>query len=172
MNTIEAIQTRNSIRSFTDQMISQDQIRVLLEAAMAGPSAVNKKPWTFLVVQNKETLEKMADANGSAAQVLKKANLGILVCTDLEQTYQEASDYWIIDGAIACQNMILAAHDMGLGSVWLGTWPQEEKVQGQKELFNLPDTIIPHSIIAFGYPKDNGNNRKVFDESKIHYEKW
>ncbi len=116
----------------------------------------------------------MAEANGPAADPLRGAALGILVCGDLDRAYAKAPDYWIIDASIAAQNMILAAHNLGIGSVWLGTWPQSEKVKGQTKLFGLPENIVPHSIIAFGYPKDGEAfpERDLYEENRVHTEKW
>ncbi|MBR2812630.1 MAG: nitroreductase family protein, partial [Solobacterium sp.] len=79
---------------------------------------------------------------------------------------------WEAENTIAAQNMILAAHALGIGSVWLGTWPQAEKVAKQKELFALPDTVVPHSIIAFGYPADEGNGRGFFEDDRVHVEQY
>ncbi|MGM9942354.1 MAG: nitroreductase family protein [Bulleidia sp.] len=172
MNTIEAITSRCSIRQFRSQEIGEDLIRIILHAGMSGPSCVNSKDWQFIVVRSHDTLEKMADANGKPAEPLRNAVLGILVCGDMNRAFKGAPDYWVIDGAIACQNMILAAQDLGIGSVWLGIWPQMERVNRQKELFNLPDHIIPHSIIAFGYPDCQPENRYVYDETIIHHEHW
>ena len=112
----------------------------------------------------------MAEANGIYAAPLKKAAMGILVCGDLERALPQAPDYWIIDASIAAQNMTLAAHSLGLGSVWLGTWPQMERVKAQSRLFDLPDTIIPHSIIAFGFPQnDLFEERSLFEESRVRF---
>lgn len=105
----------------------------------------------------------MADANGRPADPLRGAALGILVLGNLERAFKSAPDYWIIDGSIAAQNMILAAHAMGIGSVWPGTYPQMERVEAQRKLFGLPDTIIPHSIIAFGYPD---SSKDMISESR------
>ena len=117
----------------------------------------------------------MADANGKYANPLRSAALGVLICGDYEKAFNFAKDYWVIDGAIAGENMIIAATELGIGSVWLGTWPQEDRVEAQKKLFNLPDSQIPHSIIVFGYPKnpdDLKDERKEFDMSAVHYNKW
>ena len=105
---------------------------------------------------------------------LKKAAFGILVCGDLERAYSEAEDYWVIDGAIAAQNMILCAHALGIGSVWLGTWPQMDRVKNQAELFSLPDHIVPHSVIAFGYPEEEKpeEDRDLYEEDRVHFEEW
>ncbi len=173
MDAIKNIMSRISVRQFSDQAISEVDLRQILVAGMAGPSCKNTRDWSFLVVRDRETLNKMADANGPSAEPLRKCQVGILVCGDLERSFELAPDYWVIDGSIATQNMILAAHALGIGSVWLGTWPQISRMQGQAELFNLPETQKPHSIIAFGYPKNESTKEKlIWEEDRVHYEKW
>ena len=174
MKTLECIYTRKSVRKYKDKEISDDVIHELLKAAMSVPSCTNARDWSFIVVKDKETLNKMADANGAPAKPLKGASLGILVCGDLDKAFKGAKDYWIIDASICCTNISLAAHELGLGCVWLGTWPQKERVEAQRELFNLPEHIIPHSIMALGYPLDNEvfKERDLYDESCVHKEKW
>lgn len=141
---------------------------------MSGPSCVNARDWSFLVVTDPERLQKMADANGAPARPLKTAAAGILICGDLERAFSRAKDYWIIDGAIAAQNISLCAQALGLGSVWLGTWPQMDRVQKQRALFGLPETVIPHSIIALGYPEtDIATKRESrYEKSRVHWEQW
>lgn len=173
METLKAIATRKSTREFCERAVEPEKIKAILSAGMSGPSAVNARPWEFIVVTDKEKLLRMAEGNGRAANPLKSATLGILVCGNLEKAYSGAPDYWAVDATIACQNMILAAHDLGLGSVWLGTFPQQVKIQAQSEIFSLPDHIVPHSIIAFGYPvNDVFVERDLYDESKVHFERW
>jgi nitroreductase len=173
MDAIQNIMERVSVRQFSDKEISEENLRIILEAAMAGPSCKNTRDWSFIVVRDRETLGKMADANGPAATPLRNAKLGVLVCGDLDRSFELAPDYWVIDGSIATQNMILAANALGIGSVWLGTWPQTARVQAQAELFGLPDTQKPHSIIALGYPKANSQKEKmIWEEDRVHYEKW
>lgn len=174
--TIETIMSRRSIRSYLQKEIADADLEIILKAGMSGPSCVNARDWSFLVIRDKELLSQMAEANGRAAEPLKNAVLGIMVCGDLSRAFPAAQDYWIIDGAIAAQNMILAAQSMGIGSVWLGTWPQMERVQKQQKLFALPDHIIPHSIIAFGYPTEDEKgdikgNREI-ENDRVHYERW
>lgn len=124
---------------------------------------------------------KMAGANGRPAKPLRSAQMGILICGDLERAFPPAKDYWVIDGAIAAQNMTLAAEALGIGSVWLGTWPQMDRVENQSRLFQLPETIIPHSILAFGYPAEDNErqsakasekNKPEWEADRVHYEKW
>ena len=175
MNTIEAIMNRKSVREYSDREISREQVDIILKAGMSGPSCVNARDWSFIVVQDPEKLNAMADANGRPATPLRTCKLGILVCGDMERAFTRAPEYWVIDGAIAAQNMILAAEDMGIGSVWLGTWPQMDRVEAQAKLFDLPEAMVPHSIIAFGYPADPDaprRERPEFEADRVHYEKW
>lgn len=176
MNGIELIKSRRSIRSYSDERISDGILRSILDAAMRGPSCTNAKDWCFLVIRDKSTLNKMADANGRPAEPLRGADVGILVCGDLNRAFKGAPDYWIIDAAIACQNIVLAATSYGIGSVWLGTYPQMERVERQRKLFDLPDSVVPHSVIALGYPKDPAElelgSRSEYEASQVHFEKW
>ncbi|MBD5475045.1 MAG: nitroreductase family protein [Lachnospiraceae bacterium] len=172
-SVIENIMTRRSIRNFTGQSIIPDDLHTILAAGMSGPSCADVRDWSFIIVTNKEMLGKMADANGRYADPLRNAAMGILVCGDLQRAFKGAEDYWIIDCSIAAQNMILCAHSLGIGSVWLGTWPQMERVKEQAKLFKLPEHIIPHSVLAFGYPAEKEQrNVKDFDDSRIHMEQW
>lgn len=174
MNTLDAILTRRSTRQFTDKPISRETLHKILDAAMSGPCCVNARDWSFWVVTDREMLIKMAEANGRPADPLKKAAAGILVCGDLDRAFPPAKDYWIIDGAIAAQNICLCAHELGIGSVWLGTWPQMDRVEHQKELFRLPDSIIPHSVIALGYPVSDltAPRDSRYEENRVHWEQW
>lgn len=173
MDALQAILTRASVRDFTDRPISDEELHTILEAGMSGPSCVNARDWSFLVTRDPETLAKMAEANGRPAEPLKKATLGILVLGDLERAFPRAPEYWVVDGSIACQNMILAAKALGIGSVWLGTWPQMDRVERQRALFDLPETVVPHSLIAFGYPADpEPTGRGFYEEDRVHMDKW
>lgn len=173
MDAIETIMTRRSIRKYTAQPISDDDIKKILRAGMSGPSCVNARDWSFIVVKDRKRLEEMAEANGRPADPLRQATVGILICGDLERAFQGAKDYWVIDGAIAAQNMILCAHALGIGSVWLGTWPEMDRVRRQTALFNLPGYIVPHSVLAFGYPAEAVRPRQeVYDVSRVHLENW
>ena len=173
MNTIETIMTRTSIRKFTDSELSGETVKTILKAGMSGPSAVNARDWAFIVVRNRETITKMADAKGRYSDPIRNCNVAILICGDLERAYKEAPDFWIIDGAIAGENMILAAKEMGVGSCWIGIYPHMGQVEAQAELFGLPEDKIPHSIIAFGYPDEEpAVKAPEWEEDRVHYENW
>lgn len=91
----------------------------------------------------------------------------------MDRSFPSAKDYWIIDGAIAAQNICLAANAFSIGSVWLGTYPEMDRVKRQAELFSLPEHIIPHSIIALGYPDEVKKVRaEIYEEDRVHFEKW
>ena len=172
MEALEAIFTRRSIRSYTDEPITDETMQLLIKAAMSGPSCVNARDWSFIIVRSRVMLNKMADANGRPAEPLRSAAAAVMVCGDLNRSFPPAKDYWVIDGAIAAQNIVLAAHALGLGSVWLGTWPQKERVEAQAKLFGLPESIVPHSVIALGYPLKEPVERDVFEVDRVHMEKW
>lgn len=174
MEVFEAILNRRSVRDFQDKAISDEMVNEILRAGMAGPTCVNARDWSFIAVREQEMLNKMADGNGKPAEPLRRAKLGILICGDLERAFPPAKDYWVIDGSIAAQNMILAALGFGIGSVWLGTWPQMERVEAQRRLFGLPETVIPHSIIAFGYPAEDFTavSKDKWEDDRVHFEKW
>ena len=177
--TLKTIMNRKSVRKFADQPICEEDIKTVLKAGMSGPSCVNSRCWSFVVVRDKETLLKMAEANVRYAEPLRGAALGILVCGDLSRTefFAASREFWVIDGAIAAQNMILAAESLGIGSCWLGTWPVIERVKNQAALFDLPEHIVPHSVIALGYPAQDvapgpRPGRPEWEDDRVHWEKW
>ena len=174
MDALEAIFNRTSTRKFTDENISDDDLKTILTAAMSGPSAVNARDWSFVVVRDKDKLEKMADANVQFSEPLRGANVGILVCGDLDRAFPAAPDFWVIDGSIAAQNISIAAEAMGIGCVWLGVYPLKDRVENQTALFGLPETQIPHSILALGYPNPSAKKREklLYEEDRVHFESW
>jgi nitroreductase len=138
-----------------------------------APSAMNRQTWTFVVVQNQEKIQKLAAAVGKAMGRAEGYNFylpnAVVICAN----DMNANPMGVQDCACAMQNIFLAANALGIGSVWLGTWPQTARVQAQAELFGLPDTQKPHSIIALGYPKEKSTKEKlIWEEGRVHYEKW
>ncbi len=180
MDTLDAIFSRRSIRAFTDRHISDEDLHTILCAGMSGPTCAMTRDWSFLVIRNRQMLGLVADGNGRPADPLRGADVGILICGDLSRSFKPAPDYWVIDGAIAGQNMILAATALGIGSVWLGTWPEMDRVDNQVWLFSLPAHIRPHSVIAFGYadpdapvrPSPPGAFSGAFEADRVHFDAW
>lgn len=162
---------RRSIRVFLPGDVSDEQVRLLLEAAMAAPSAVAKDPWRFVVVRNKDTLKKIADVlpNG---KMLPDAAAGIVVCGDIESAHDRQLSYLLQDCSAAIENMLLAAHILGLGSCWLGVHPRENRIKAIKQILGLPEQVIPVSVVAIGKPGEVKEPRTRYSEEKVHYERW
>ena len=169
MDTIKAIHTRRSIRRYKDKSVSNETIRKLLAAAMAAPSARNQQPWEFIVITDPDLLEKIPTIN-PFADMARRAPLAILICGNLQ--IETSPGYWVIDCAAATQNLLLAAHALGLGAVWTGTYPNEDRMDGYTELFELPEHILPHSLVVFGYPDEELPDQDRFMEERIHHNGW
>ena len=171
--TLNTIFTRKSVRKYTDQKIEPEKINNLLKAAMSAPSAVNRQPWDFIVVDDKLVLEKIAKAM-PYAKMTKNAAIAIVVCGNLKKALPgKAKDYWVQDCSSATTNILLAAHAQGLGAVWTGVYNDEKKVDKLKEILALPQHIIPLNVIPIGYPsKINLKDNSRFKEKSIHYNSW
>jgi nitroreductase len=169
MDALETILTRRSIRTYTTQKVSDEIIEKLIEASVSAPSAGNQQPWHFIVIDNREILDKIPDFHPNA-KMLKKAQRAILVCGDLN--LEKYKGYWILDCSSATQNILLAAHALGLGSCWLGVYPREDRIKHLKELFKLPENIVPFSIISLGYTNEKQDKVKRETKSRTHENKW
>lgn len=166
---LEKILTRRSIRSFTDREINKNDIETILRAAMAAPSAGNQQPWHFVVVDDRPILEAVIKVH-PYSKMLLSAPIGILVCADL--TLEKHKGCWVQDCSAATQNLLLAAHAIGLGAVWLGVHPVKDRVDGFREIFKLPENVIPLSMVAIGYPKEKPGAVNRFNKDRIHQNSW
>lgn len=169
MDTIKAILERRSIRRYTEESVSDETMRELLEAGMYAPSAGNQQPWDFIVVKNKESLEEITKVH-PYSHMLKEASGAIVVCGNVEK--EVFKGFWVQDCSAATQNILLAAHSLGLGAVWLGVYPDKERVKEIGEIFNLPQHIVPLSIISIGYPGESKPTPNRYSEDNVHYEQW
>jgi nitroreductase len=169
METLEAIRTRRSIRKFTSEPIEDETVNKLLEAAMYAPSARDTQSWHFIVVTMKELLHRIPRVHPHA-NMAYEAPLAILVCGDLN--IEHITEYNAINCAAATENLLLAAHDLGLGGVWLGVYPRLERMEPLVKLFELPENIIPISLIVLGYPNEKHSAPQRFKKSRIHFNKW
>lgn len=169
---LDAIMTRTSVRSYTDRDVSDEQLDTLLRAAMAAPTAVNKQPWRFVVIRDRETLDFIAE-NFPSMTMMKEAHLAVVVCGDLEAALEgEAQSYWIQDASAATENLLVAANAMGLGTVWCGVYPKSDRVEVFGELLELPAHIIPLNCIAVGYPKGETTPKDKWKPEYVHYDTW
>ena len=144
MNPLEFIHTRRSIRKYEDRKVPDKLIIKILAAGMSAPSAGNEQPWQFIVITEKSIFEKVPYINRYAAFV-KNAPAAILICGDL--SLEKHRGFWVQDCSATTQNMLLAAHTLGLGAVWTGIYPRQNRVDGFKKLFNIPDKVVPFALI-------------------------
>jgi nitroreductase len=169
---LKNIYTRTSVRSYDERVIEKEKIEQLLRAAMSAPTAMNKQPWAFIVVDDKAVLNQFADSLPHA-KMAAEAPLAIVVCGDLSKVLEgEASTYWIQDASAATENILLAANGVGLGAVWTGVYPNQRRVDAVKAILNLPENIIPLNVIPIGYPKGPQAPKDKWNTSNIHYNKW
>ncbi len=169
MDALEAIMTRRSIRSYKDRQVSEEDLEALLRAAMAAPSARNEQPWHFVVARDPAVKDRIPDYHPYAACV-RQAPLAVLVCADLEQ--ESFRDYWEQNCAAAVENLLVAARSLGLGTVWLGVHPRKERVAGMRELFRLPDGIMPFCVVAVGHPAEDPGPADRYQPSRVHQDRW
>lgn len=168
---MNAILNRRSIRKFKNMQVEAEKIDLLLRAAMQAPSAGNQQPWEFLVVQDKESLQKLS-LMSPYSKLIADSPLAIILLGNEEK--MKFAECWEQDMSAATQNILLQATEMGLGSVWLGVSPLADRIGFIKDMFDLPETIIPFSVVAIGYPWDEQGNIFVdrYDETRVHYEKY
>lgn len=169
MEVIEAILTRRSIRKYSREKVTDNQIEIILKAAMYAPSAMNQQPWHFIVIDDREKLNLIMEVH-PYSKMLKEAGLAILVCGD--ERLQLSKGYWVVDCGAATQNLLLAAHGIGLGAVWLGVHPREERKSGIRKIFHLPDHVQPFSLISIGYPAEEKLFPQRFKPERIHKNSW
>ncbi|GAA0114994.1 nitroreductase family protein [Clostridium senegalense] len=162
-NVLEIIKNRKSVRSFTNELVCDEKIKEILECGMAAPSAMNTNCVEFIVVKNKETMNKLP-------QMLEDCAAAVVVCADVEKQNKEA--YWLQDCAAAMENMLLAVEALELGGVWIAIYPEEERMKTACRLLNVPNHIKPVAIVALGYENEKEKLKYNYEEKKIHSEKW
>jgi nitroreductase len=169
MDAIDAILTRRSVRRFLTDPVPEDKVKLLLRAAMQAPSAVNQQPWQFVVINDQALLREVAIFHTSV-QVLHEAPLGILICGD--KRLEKRQNCWFQDCSAATENMLLAAHALGLGACWLGIFHLTERVEGVRRVFDLPPEIMPLTLIALGFPGETPPPEDRYLAERVHYNTW
>lgn len=168
MDTIEAILTRRSIRKYTKQPVSDEVVKELLNAAMYTPSAYNRQPWCFVVISDSKILNEIPRYH-PYAQMLKEAPVAIMVCLDSDL---QMGNYGVQDCSAVTQTILLAAHAKGLGAVWLGLHLTKSKITAIKNILNLPERIIPVTLISIGYPAEQHPQPDRYRADRVHYNQW
>jgi nitroreductase len=169
MEAYQALISRRSIRKYTGQQVDGELVIKILQAGMAAPSAHDHRPWQFIIIDQKEKLLEIPRFH-RYAEMLKQAPLAVVICGD--KRIEKSMEYLVLDCAAATQNMLLAAHALGLGAVWLAVYPRAERLQGISGLLALPEFIFPVAMIALGYPAEVKSPADRFDPARIRYNRW
>jgi len=163
---IDLIKQRRSIRQYTNQPVTDEQVRLLLEAAMAAPSGSALDPWHFIVVRNAETRAKLA-ATHTFSDMCDRAPIVIVICGD-----EKISHHWIADSAAAMENLLLAASSLGLGAVWVGIYPRAEREAYVRLVLGVPDNVRILCLAPVGYPAEEKPPRTRYNPQRVHQEKF
>jgi nitroreductase len=169
VDVITAIHTRRSVRAYTDARVDAEAVRTMLAAAMTAPSAGNGQPWEFIIVDDAARMAKIPEIHPYAGMA-PKAPLGILVCGNTAK--EKYPGFWVQDCSAATENLLLAAVGSGLGAVWLGVYPVQDRVAAFAAFFELPEKVIPLSFVVIGHPKQEQQRQDRFDAAKTHLNAW
>jgi nitroreductase len=170
MTTVETIYARRSIRQYQDKTVEKDKLETLLKAAMAAPSAMNIKPWEFVVVTDSKIL---AEIRSSLMFGKHNAPAAIVVCGNTSFfKHPMASRFWVQDCSAATENILLAAVELGLGTVWLGVHPIHNYKKRISKILSLPDNVIPLNVIYVGYPAEEKTPRTQYNPERVHWQKY
>jgi nitroreductase len=170
-DTLTVIHSRKSVRHFTGQDVGKELLDKILRAGMAAPTAVNKQPWSFVVVSDRKTLDNLKEGL-PFAKMLDKAGAAIIVCAIPEKAYGQKFEYAVIDSTCAGENILLAAEALGLGAVWTAAYPEKDRMDFVRKTLNIPDNVIPLNVIPIGYPTGEDKPKDKFKSENIHWEKW
>jgi nitroreductase len=169
---LNVIYSRKSVRHFTEQSVSREALEALVRAGMSAPSAVNRQPWVFIAIDDRQIL----DALGSRlpyARMLLKTNAAIVVCGDMKNAMDEwQQEFWIQDCSAATENILIAAEAMGLGSVWTAVYPAKDRIDIVRRSLNLPDHIIPLNVLPIGFPENVDKPKDKWNTGKLVWNKW
>ena len=171
LDALTALRTRRSVRAYTHEPVSDRELDILLSAAQLAPSAANEQPWDFVIIRDPKTLAAVGEINQYAAYAAR-APLAILVCLDTEK--EEITGMGILDVAMSAENLLLAAHAIGLGAVFTGIYPMKDRMEAFSKLLDMPENIIPVGLIVLGHPAIPGL-RTAEDRvkpSNVHWENW
>lgn len=170
MDAYEAMLARRSIRAYLDKPVERATLVRLLQAAMAAPTACNAQPWEFVVVTSPAGMAKLRDILPHGKY---NAPAAIVVCGSEDKALNNCAEkYWVQDCSAALENILVAAAGMGLGTVWIGVYPLEERVTGLRPVLNLPETVTPLGVVYLGYPAEAKEPRTQYEERRVHWESY
>lgn len=169
MDAMEVILGRRSIRQYSDEAVGPELVEQLLHAAMAAPSAGNQQRWRFVVVTERDQLDRLAEAT-PYSKMLHRAPVAIAVCADISEEYHPG--YWVEDCSAAMENLLLAAHALGLGAVWLGYHPRPERVAAGREILGLPPHVEILGVASIGHPAESKPSAERYNADWVHHDRW
>lgn len=162
---MNAIFHRVSIRKYQEKPVEQEKITRLLRAAMAAPSACNQQPWEYYVVTDKRVIEELSGCS-PYAKCAKAAPVVFVPCYRKEII---APPYADIDMSASVENLLLEADELGLGAVWMGISPIEERMEAVEKVLHIPDTLRAFALVPCGYPAEERSWQDRFEEGRVHY---
>jgi len=168
-HSLDLFHARRSIRKYTAAPVGDGDVQQLLEAAMAAPSAGNEQPWHFVVIRDRALLAAVPGFH-IHARMAPDAAVAILVCGD--PTLEKHPGMWVQDCSAATENLLLAATAKGLGAVWCGVYPRQERVEGFSKLLGLPANIVPFSFVPIGHPDESKPPAGRFNAERVHRDRW
>lgn len=168
METLEALMTRRSIRSWQAEPLDNAKRKTILEVAMNAPSAADARPWHFVTLDDKEVIKRFTGFGGT--EMLEQSTFMVLVCGEVSREIYPG--FWPQDCSCAAQNMQLAAHDIGVGCVWIAIYPLEDRVQACRDILDIPADITPFALLAMGIPAESHEPEYRFDPARVHHNGW
>lgn len=165
-DALTVIHNRKSVRQYSDKSVTKEQIELLLKAGMAAPTAGNRQPWHLIAIMDKEVLVDLTEYL-PYGQMLNEAAAAIIVCGDLSKVNKDGPEYWVQDCSAVTQNILLAVEAIGLGAVWIGVYPSEQRTEDIIMAMDLPEDIIPLSVISIGYPFGEDEPKDKWDPDKV-----
>ena len=169
-SALDVIMTRTSIRAFTGEPVSKDMLETILKAGMAAPTGMNAQPWRFVVLTDQVKIKEIF-GTGFRSEMYTTAGAVIVVCGEAE-TDGRPNMFWYEDCSAATENILLAAHALGLGAVWTAGYPAMDRVTPVSEALGIPSNVLPLCVVPLGYPAENPDPKDKWKPENIHWEKW
>ena len=170
-DTLSVIHERKSVRNFTGKPVDKAALEKIVRAGMAAPSAVDKRPWSFVIVTDRKKLDRLA-AGLPYAKMLSKAGAAIVVCTEPGKANNGSTEYAVIDASLAGENILLAVEALGLGAVWTAAYPNQDRMDLVRSELGIPGNVIPLAVIPIGEPTGEDKPKDKFNKEMIHREQW
>lgn len=171
---LECIMTRASVRNYKPNKVNDSIITEVLKAGMAAPTAANQQAWHFVVITSQALKDTIADSF-QWTKMVRDCAFAVVVCGDMSRLFdgdRVDSGFWTLDCSAASENMLLAAHALGLGGVWCGIYPEADRMARLSAILNLPATLRPLNVLSFGYPETSVVPKQKWDPGKVSYNRF